>query len=342
MEVSEQETHDVRKALLRWYDSQKRDLPWRSSPSLYKTVVSEFMLQQTQVATVLPYFDRWLAQFPDFETLAAADEEFVLKHWEGLGYYRRARFLHATAKRWCEAETKPSDHKDWLEYPGVGPYMAAAISSITFNEPVPVVDGNVIRLITRVLRIKDEFTSVPQAIQKVRPYVTAVISQERPGDFNQAMMEMGATVCRPKNPTCMICPLQVLCRSSNAVDVESIPLIKKAKSISVLRPRLLSIKDESILLAVKGEGSRLKGIYELPELSKNEPESKPVGTIKRGIGNEKVTEPIYLLDNQKLHEIVHKKAETKWIPLKNLSEITLSGPHRKWISDFLASTGGSC
>ena len=139
-----------RQALLGWYASAQRQLPWRSNPSIYKTVVSEFMLQQTQVKTVVPYFERWLEQFPDFAALASAPGEAVLKYWEGLGYYSRARNLHKLAKTYVALASKPATAAEWQELPGIGPYTAAAISSIAQNYPAAVVDGNVVRILARL------------------------------------------------------------------------------------------------------------------------------------------------------------------------------------------------
>ena len=141
----------MRKNLVDWFEDNKRPLPWRESPSLYATVVSEFMLQQTQVKTVLPYWSRWMERFPDFRALAEAEESVVLKHWEGLGYYSRARYLHRLARKIRDLDPIPRDTASWLQFKGVGPYTAAAITSIAFGTPAACVDGNVIRILSRIL-----------------------------------------------------------------------------------------------------------------------------------------------------------------------------------------------
>jgi len=331
--------------LLSWYDANRRQLPWREKPSLYRTIVSEFMLQQTQVKTMLPYFDRWMAVFPDFETLAASSEPAAVKMWEGLGYYRRARFLRQLAQRWVEAVVKPRTYAEWLEYPGVGPYMAAAIASIDFNEPVVVVDGNVVRVIARLRKFETRFSNASAAVSSIRPFASEIISESRPGDFNQALMELGATVCRPQAPQCLLCPWFDDCEARKAGCVESIPNIRKAKTERIIIPRMLVLdeKAERMLLQEGGLEGRLDGIYELPPVVGEVPEQwKPIATIKRGISNQMITEPIYQLDEGNYRKWVHKKTEPEWIPLKNIEMVSLSGPHRKWISGFLASGEGSC
>lgn len=331
--------------LLHWYDQNRRELPWRTAPSLYGTVVSEFMLQQTQVKTVLPYFDKWLQDFPSFESLANASEEKVVRNWEGLGYYRRARNLHKVANLWVESSEKPKTYDAWLQYPGIGPYMAAAISSIDFHEPVVVVDGNVVRVIARLRGFGNAFKNSLQASNFVRSHAQCILSHQRPGDFNQALMELGATVCRPQSPQCLLCPWNSSCKARKQGLTDSIPNIQKIKTVKITRPRLFAVdmKSKKILLA-KGEmKGRLNGIYELPMMVKEaKPELKKIATIKRGISNELITEPVYQCTGEDYSLYGHKKTEPEWIPFKSLNEVSLSGPHRKWLSDFLSSDEDSC
>ena len=328
--------------LLAWYDLNRRALPWRETPALYRTVVSEFMLQQTQVKTMLPYFDRWMAVFPDFKSLAAANEAAVVKLWEGLGYYRRARYLRQLAIEWMQADPKPGNYKDWLKFPGVGPYMAAAIASIDFGEPVVVVDGNVVRVISRLRNIDEPFASASAAVNRIRPLAQEILSNDRPGDFNQALMELGATVCRPQSPQCLLCPWYSACQARIEGCAETIPQIRKIKTERIQLPRMLVIDHASdrILLQEGALEGRLDGIYELPHVCGKIPNDwKPVATIKRGISNQIITEPVYRLSLEVWPKWVHKKTEPEWIPLKNVQMVSLSGPHRKWISGLLASDG---
>jgi len=179
----------LRQALLGWYRAQARPLPWRTAPSVYGTVVSEFMLQQTQVKTVLPYFARWMAELPDFAALAAAPEARVLKLWEGLGYYARARNLHRRARVVAARPAPPRRLEDWAELPGIGPYTAAAIASIAFGAATACVDGNVVRILARLTADAREFPDSATAARAFAPLAARLIAgAESPGDHNQAMM----------------------------------------------------------------------------------------------------------------------------------------------------------
>ena len=201
-------------ALAAWYTTAQRPLPWRTEPSLYKTVVSELMAQQTQIKTMLPYFDRWLKRFPDFQTLADAPSEDVLKHWEGLGYYSRARNLHQLAKEYVALDPKPTVAKEWQALPGIGPYTSAAISSIAQNFPAAVVDGNVVRILARLTNDARAFKNNGEAVKAFTPTADAVLNTQTPGDHNQAMMELGATVCQKGNPLCTVCPVLQFCEGA--------------------------------------------------------------------------------------------------------------------------------
>lgn len=193
--------------MLDWYAKHARDLPWRRTKEPYMVWVSEIMAQQTQIATMLPYYDRWMARFPDVEALATASEQDVLSQWQGLGYYRRCRMLHAAAKSVATAGF-PSTAEGWRALPGVGAYTSAAIASICFGEPAAVVDGNVERVYAR---FTDTRSSGPKLHQATWKWAQSVLNHRRPGDWNQALMELGATVCTPKNPACGACPLQEGC-----------------------------------------------------------------------------------------------------------------------------------
>jgi len=192
----------TRRALLAWYRRHRRELPWRDTVDPYAIWVSEVMLQQTRVATVVPYYERFLARFPDVSSLARARIDTVLALWSGLGYYRRARFLHRAAKAIAE-HGMPSSMRGWRELPGVGAYTAAAVASIAFGEPVAVVDGNVERVLCRLHARGD---------RNVKTLAQEWIAPRAPGDHNQAAMELGATVCTPRAPDCARCPLRDHCR----------------------------------------------------------------------------------------------------------------------------------
>jgi len=193
--------------LLGWYRRVRRDLPWRRSRDPYSVWVSEVMLQQTQVATAIPYFERWMERFPTIETLAAAADGDALALWQGLGYYRRCRFL-LTGARYVSANGLPSDVASWRAVPGVGPYTAGAIASIAQGLPAPVVDGNVERVFARM---KGRRATGPALNKAAWQWAAEVLDRREPGEWNQALMELGATVCRPHNPDCPVCPVKNWC-----------------------------------------------------------------------------------------------------------------------------------
>ena len=205
----------LREALLTWYDHNRRELPWRDSGDPYAIWVSEIMLQQTRVATVLEYYRRWMERFPDVEALASAELDEVLELWAGLGYYRRARFLHRAARKVVDEldGQLPTDARGLRELPGIGPYTAGAIASIAYGERAPLVDGNVERVLARLEAIGGD----PKARDNQKRFwalaAALVAEAERPGDLNQALMELGATVCTPSSPSCLLCPVRVHCEA---------------------------------------------------------------------------------------------------------------------------------
>jgi A/G-specific adenine glycosylase len=328
----------IRAALLPWYRTQQRRLPWRESPSLYKTVVSEFMLQQTQVETVLPYFARWLQKFPDFATLAKARESDVLKMWEGLGYYRRARLLHELARAWVKLSDKPQSTEDWLELPGVGPYTAAAISSIAFGAHAAVVDGNVVRVLARIMGEPTLFKDGSAAVKFFTDAANELLDVANPGDHNQAMMELGATVCTRRNPQCLICPVRTWCVAAAKGEMEDLPrfVAKKMKQTELVR---LWIERDSALLLHRRESTakRMANLCELPDaasLPNAIIEKKPLAIKRRTIANEQFTESIHRATLRE--KLLEKDSGLLWASTAQLKKLTLSGPHRKWIEELRA------
>lgn len=328
-------------ALHDWYAIHQRSLPWRDTPSLYKTVVSEFMLQQTQVITVLPYFDRWLRELPDFAALAAAPEAKVMKLWEGLGYYSRARNLHKLAQAWVAAAVKPRTPAEWRELPGIGPYTAAAITSICFDEPAAVVDGNVVRILARLTNEHRPFRDGTEAVKHFTPLADELIPGAHPGTHNQAMMELGATVCFRQKPLCLTCPVADLCAARRDGDPEKLPRLK---------PKLIEAKfvirtfclDRGRLLLRRGHAAakRLAGLHELPEAADLgvKPAAKSLlVTKRRTITRFATTESIYAVKpTAALRRKIARSDSLEWVPLDRLDHVTLSGPHRKWITGLMA------
>jgi A/G-specific adenine glycosylase len=335
---------DFQSALLDWFRTHARPLPWREAPSLYKTVVSEFMLQQTQVKTVLPYFDRWLAAFPDFAALAAADEARVLKLWEGLGYYSRARNLHRLARAVAARPTPPVTPEAWRELPGVGPYTAAAVTSISFGAPVACVDGNVVRILARLTADATPHRDSASAAKAFAPLAAALVPAAAPGDHNQAMMELGATVCFRRQPLCLTCPVQRFCAAARRGDPAAYPRLAPKLIERRTVTRLWCERDGTLLLhRAPSDARRLADLHELPtpaQLGVTEhaaARGELLAKKSRGITRFRLEESI------RLHPAPAPRAklapELVWAPFATLETITLSGPHRRWIRELLARRG---
>ncbi|WP_066185815.1 A/G-specific adenine glycosylase [Gracilibacillus timonensis] len=217
--------------LINWFEKEQRILPWRENKDPYRVWVSEIMLQQTKVDTVIPYFQHFMKQFPDLEALAEAEEQQVLKAWEGLGYYSRARNLQTAVKEVVSEYRAqvPETPKELGELKGVGPYTKGAILSIAYNKPEPAVDGNVMRVLSRILRIEEDIAKA-KTRKTFETAVYQLISKENPSAFNQGLMELGALVCTPKKPSCLLCPVQQHCLAFQAGVEETLPVkVKKTK-----------------------------------------------------------------------------------------------------------------
>lgn len=252
--------------LVRWYDLVKRDLPWRKSKDPYGIWVSEIMLQQTQVVTVIPYYQRFMERFPDIFALAEATQEEVQELWRGLGYYSRARRLWEGARYLVQlAEGRmPEDYASLLKIPGVGEYTAAAIASIAYEECVPVIDGNVKRVLSRILRWEEDVERA-KSRHYFLEYLKQWILMDRPGDFNQGMMELGATVCTPKSPKCEQCPLQEDCQGFALGNPLVFPVKKSKEKIKeALRPTLILLHQGKVLLKKRPSQGLLANLWEFP------------------------------------------------------------------------------
>lgn len=257
----------VRSRLLRWYDTHKRDLPWRHrQDDPYAQLLAEYMLQQTQVATVIRYYDRFIRRFPTVAALAAADLDEVLTLWAGLGYYRRARNLHAAARRIvAEHDARvPATVEQLMALPGIGRYTAGAIASVAFGERAPVLDGNVTRVLTRLLAIEDDPKS-PAVRSRLWDVAESLLPENRCGDFNQAMMEVGAVVCTPRLPGCSACPLRSRCQTAGKGLTDRIPVTSRRTGIKQMSIVVAAITHgDSILLVQRPEEGLWAGLWELP------------------------------------------------------------------------------
>jgi A/G-specific adenine glycosylase len=255
--------------LLDWYDRERRELPWRAPPGAtpdpYAVWLSEIMLQQTTVAAVIPFYERFLARWPTIEALAAAKLDDILAAWAGLGYYSRARNLHACARIVAEKHrgTFPSSEEELSELPGIGPYTAAAIAAIAFGARATPVDGNIERVVARLFAVK---TPLPAAKEEIRRLAATLTPSERAGDFAQALMDLGASLCTPKRPSCLMCPLQADC----AAHAEGIESTLPAKAVKAERPVRVGLaflalrEDGCVLLRRRPEAGLLGGMLEVP------------------------------------------------------------------------------
>ncbi len=288
----------VREKLLAWYDAHHRDLPWRRSRDPYAIWISETMLQQTRVETVIPYYRRFLERFPDIGSLATADRDDVYEHWAGLGYYSRARNLHNAAQMMVAdfAGNVPSNAEDLQKLPGVGRYTAGAVASIAYGEPEPVVDGNVIRVLTRLLDMRADVTRKP-VLERLWHEAGSLARGARPGDINQALMEFGATVCTPKSPRCKrACPLARMCHARAAGTVDELPnkprkkKPKPVEAVSVWLPR-----GNRVLAVQRPETGLLANLWEFPggELERGEEAKAHVERIVRNSVGLEILNPTY-------------------------------------------------
>ncbi len=325
----------IQKDLIRWYGKNQRLLPWRKTKDPYYIWVSEVMLQQTQVNTVIPYYLQFQEQFPDLEALARADLTQVLKAWEGLGYYGRARNFHKAARLIMENHQGriPSSAENFRKLPGVGPYITAAVQSIAFNQPLPVVDGNVKRLLSRLVGI-DTPVNQSGADKIFREWAEKLLDTKRPGDFNQAMMELGALICRPKQPDCRQCPLQYGCLAFKNKKILQYPKRIKPKPIPEYHivAGIIRRKGHLLITRRKPEGL-LGGLWEFPggKIQKGEtPETACLREIKEEVN---LTVQIDSHLTQVKHAYTHFRIEMEVFLCSHPSgRLKLKGPvDYKWI-----------
>jgi A/G-specific adenine glycosylase len=305
---------EFRRALLAWYDTSARDLPWRKNHDPYRVWLSEIMLQQTRVAAVIEHYHEFLRRFPTVQKLAAAREASVLAAWSGLGYYRRARMLHAAAKIVTrELGGKfPATVEGLRALPGIGRYTAAALASIAFAEAVAVVDGNVERVLQRV-------SAERLAGEEFWQRAEALLDRKRPGDFNQAMMELGATICTPRAPACLTCPVVKLCATRGELAAAAKPSRQTKREIHYA----LDLREGAVFLMQRPrDASLMAGMWELPEVEVPGDHAKPTFTVKHSITVTDYTVRVWR---------VHLPGSTlgEWVSVERLGRVALTGLTRK-------------
>jgi len=317
-----------RRSLLNWYRKKARDLPWRGTSDPYPILVSEFMLQQTQVATVIPYYKAWLRRFPDFPTLAAGSENDVLHAWQGLGYYSRARNLRATAIAIMEKHSGifPRSLTSIQELPGIGRYTANAIATFAFDQSVPVVEANIARVLSRLLDLQ---TPVDTTAGREQLWSAAaqLLPRRNAGQHNSALMELGALVCGTR-PRCELCPVKIFCR---ATDPGVLPR-KKARPALELRTEHhgFALRRRRVLLEQSQD--RWRGMWILPRLTSRPAASQPVHLLEFPFTHHRITLAVYA------HESAAQESPSRsWFPITELSSIPIPSPHRRALNKLLAS-----
>lgn len=329
-------------SLSKWYQQEKRDLPWRNTDDPYCILVSEFMLQQTQVKTVIPYYQRWIKSYPTAKALARAQETSVLKHWEGLGYYSRARNLHLSAKMIVQefGNHVPDTMDDILKLPGVGRYTAGAVLSIAFNQNVPVLDGNVKRVLSRLFCLNENGAN-PASENNLWQVAEKLIPSGDAGDFNQALMELGATVCLPKKPLCLLCPLNGVCQAKQKGMQEQFPPAKiKSVTKKIEVSAAVIQRNGKTYIQQRPQKGLMGGLWEFPggKLEKGEsPEDclareikeelgvqvtikQKILTIKHSYTQFRVTLHVFTCDLKSGKIRATSCDQWKWVSLKNINQ----------------------
>lgn len=329
---SEKKITDFRSHFLSWYDLEKRTLPWRENNDPYRIWVSEIMLQQTRVDTVIPYYLNFMKLFPTIADLAAAEEDTLLKAWEGLGYYSRVRNLQKAAIQIMnefsgEMPTKP---EDIATLKGIGPYTTGAISSMAFQLPVPAVDGNVMRVVSRLFEISEDIAK-PASRRTFEAIMNQIIDPYKPGDFNQAMMDLGSSTCTPTTPTCNLCPINEFCQAFEAGTMTQYPVKSKKKKAKPVYYAGLLIQNErgEFLIEKRPAEGLLANMWTFPLLPE---ELLTVGTgLKIGKLNDKLPETIetQVLNNLSAESRQRYQIEPIWLK-KPFGEVVHLFSHLKW------------
>ena len=335
----------IRRKLVRWYQTNKRDLPWRRSHDPYAIWISETMLQQTQVNTVIPYYERFLDRFPTIDALARAPLPQVLRHWSGLGYYRRAANLKRAAQQIVRGHggQVPQDYTQLRALAGIGDYTAGALLSIAFGKPYPAIDGNVRRVLSRLLRVTDE--------RRLRAIGAELVPAKQPGEFNQALMELGATVCTPKNQRCSHCVLNSLCASRSSQGAAALGSRTPMKVKNVVWPIAIVRRDGKILLRRRAAHGLLAGLWELPgeELTGGDSiaglfkrelngvsltlgRPKKLGAIRHAITHRRIRAPVYVIELIDKEPINLPTGQWRWVAPAKVHKHAISSMTAKAVS----------
>jgi A/G-specific adenine glycosylase len=323
-----------RRVLLSWYREHGRDLPWRRTNDPYAVLVSEFMLQQTQVATVIPYYHKWMQRFPDFATLAAASEHEVLHAWQGLGYYARARNLRATARAlMVEHGGRFPESSDAIRaLPGIGRYTANAVATFAFNRSVPIVEANIARLLARLsnLEVPIDISAGREALWQ---RALELLPNRDAGIYNSALMDLGALVCGSR-PNCVVCPVRSLCRAERPLELP----IKRARPAIKLRTEHHSFSVRRGFVLLEQSQARWRGMWMLPRLATAPTRRKPVHISEFPFTNHRITLAVFPQKAARRSA----KSVLRWFPIDGIGSIALPSPHRRALQLLISAGSQNC
>jgi A/G-specific adenine glycosylase len=320
----------IKDNLLTWYSKHQRILPFRGSSNPYHIWISEIMAQQTQIDTMIPYYEKWMSVFPTIQSVANSNEIEILKMWEGLGYYRRARFIHQAAKKIINDYNGvfPNQYEHVRSLPGIGDYTAGAIMSIAFNSAVVAVDGNVIRVISRLHGIHDNPTK-RSTLDKIKSYMTPYLDNEHNHLLTQAWMELGALVCTPKNPKCNECPLKSFCYASKNNAQHTLPIVgKKSTSKNESYDVFVNYSSDVIYMSLDDSDGLMQGMYRLPQVNETIREEIPQFKSKHVYSHKSWTMNVYVNQIESLDNVIPIKIDE----IKNVPIITA---HKKIIDKLI-------
>ncbi|WP_035712590.1 A/G-specific adenine glycosylase [Salibacterium aidingense] len=348
-EMDNEHIREFQRQLIEWYNHNKRELPWRKNQDPYRVWVSEIMLQQTKVDTVIPYYNQFMEWFPDPETLAYAEEEKVMKAWEGLGYYSRVRNLQTAVKEVVEeyGGEVPREREHFSSLKGVGPYTAGAVLSIAYEKPEPAVDGNVMRVFSRIFNISDDIGKA-KTRKRFESIIASFLEGIRPSEFNQAVMELGALVCTPKSPGCLLCPVQEFCEARRQGTAEELPVKEKKKPPKAKDMAAVVLKNQrgETLIHQRGDTGLLARLWEFPN-TEVPPKEKREEVLKHHLAEEygldiEIGQPLqsvqhvfsHLIWNITVYEAwIHntgREAEnSRWVTMKEAEEYAFPVSHQK-------------